>query len=300
MFIFYFVVFVLLFSWMMQSGLILYQMICEKRGEADDGDNEIENNDEKKVVVPFEEKYQSIYNEKKRKMVELKKEKEETEKMETKEEKKEELKLSKNNYIIEYTPLGNVAMFYDCDRESFCYYSDNVIPYKYLETVARKYILVFDCLDLYVDMKEELEKIRNKILLEKEKAKEEERKEMEKKANIENGSGGGGGDGVGKKSVFTKFKSYNTGSMGTGTDMSKMTSVSSSIKGKSAGAGTSTGTGTKELLKENANRYTCEGRFSIFFLLKKIDKALVDKRLKVSFAEFKKMNVNMDKNKNLV
>lgn len=297
MFILCLVVFVILFSWTMQSGLILYQMIYEKKKKEEDNEDEDEDK-KKKFVVPFEEKYLYQYDEKKR---ELKRANANAV------EKKEELKLLKNNYIIEHTPLGNVAMFYDCDRESFCYYSDNVIPYKYLETVARKYILVFNCLDVYVDMKEELEKVRNQILLEKEKAKEEERKKMEKKANIENGSvngSGGGGDGVGKKSVFTKFKSYNTGSMGTGTDMSKMTSVSSSIKGKSAGAGTSTGTGTgtKELLKENANRYTCEGRFSIFFLLKKIDKALVDKRLKVSFAEFKNMNMNMNmnKNKNLV
>jgi len=44
-------------------------------------------------------------------------------------------------YIIENTPLGNVIMFYDLDNKSFNYYSDKLIPNKYLEVVSRRYVI---------------------------------------------------------------------------------------------------------------------------------------------------------------
>ena len=47
-------------------------------------------------------------------------------------------------YIIEKTPQGNVLMIYDKDRESFKYYSDSTIPYRYLEVVGRKYFKFFN------------------------------------------------------------------------------------------------------------------------------------------------------------
>jgi hypothetical protein len=45
----------------------------------------------------------------------------------------------------------------------------------------------------------------------------------------------------------------------------------------------------KHLLKENANRYTWEGRLSSFCPLKKIDRKQLDKKLTMTYAEFKKM-----------
>ena len=36
---------------------------------------------------------------------------------------------------MEKTPVGNVLMMYDKDRESFKYFSDCNIPYRYLEVV---------------------------------------------------------------------------------------------------------------------------------------------------------------------
>jgi hypothetical protein len=61
-----------------------------------------------------------------------------------------------NCFVIEYTPLGNVLMLYDKKHESFKYYSDNAIPYRYLEVVARKYVKQFSCRPIFVDMEEEL------------------------------------------------------------------------------------------------------------------------------------------------
>jgi hypothetical protein len=51
------------------------------------------------------------------------------------------------------------------------------------------------------------------------------------------------------------------------------------------------------LLKENANRYTWEGRVVNFSILKKVDRKTVDKKYALSFADFKQMEQNKDKNK---
>jgi hypothetical protein len=61
-----------------------------------------------------------------------------------------------NNYILEYTPLGNVYMRYNNQKKSFEYYSNNSIPYRFLETIGRKYVMTFRCKSLFVDLEEEL------------------------------------------------------------------------------------------------------------------------------------------------
>jgi len=48
------------------------------------------------------------------------------------------------------------------------------------------------------------------------------------------------------------------------------------------------------ILKGKANRYSCEGKMANFSFLKKVEKKEVDKRLNVSFAEFKKMQTHME------
>ena len=75
---------------------------------------------------------------------------------------KERLDKLKNNFIIEKTPLGNVIMYWNNARESFEYYSDNTIPYRYLETVGRKYVKTFNCKQIYVDMSFELNEFERK------------------------------------------------------------------------------------------------------------------------------------------
>ena len=58
----------------------------------------------------------------------------------------------KNSFIMEKTPLGNVIMYYNVNRESFEYFSDSTIPYRFLEVVARKYVITFQCRFIYVMM----------------------------------------------------------------------------------------------------------------------------------------------------
>jgi hypothetical protein len=55
-----------------------------------------------------------------------------------------------NRFIMEMTPVGNVIMQYNLTKELFVYYSDNIVPFRYLETVARKYVCTFDCKELYI------------------------------------------------------------------------------------------------------------------------------------------------------
>ena len=45
----------------------------------------------------------------------------------------------------------------------------------------------------------------------------------------------------------------------------------------------------KILLKENANRYSYEGKISNFNFLKKIDRKVVDKKYAMTFADFKRL-----------
>lgn len=58
----------------------------------------------------------------------------------------------KTRVLIEYTPRGNIIMFYDAYKCGFSYYSDNsVIPLKILNCVAMKYAMRYRCLDFFVD-----------------------------------------------------------------------------------------------------------------------------------------------------
>ena len=71
----------------------------------------------------------------------------------------EDLEGLKDKILEEETPLGLIKMFYNHEYKGFMWYCDrNHVPYRILETVARKYIIDFDCYHLYVDLYEELEK----------------------------------------------------------------------------------------------------------------------------------------------
>ena len=188
----------------------------------------------------------------------------------------------KNSIVVEHTPLGNVAMHYDIKREAFVYYSDSVMPYRYLEVVARKYVITFHCKRVFIDMEDEINKAKTKIeeqknakKLEEEQAQAEKQKQQAENPELELK------DEPKKKNVFANFKTYN-----------KNTTKDSSNK-PTTGNSTATNSDNKKtedlILKENANHYTCDGRYSNFLVLQKVDKTLVDKRLKMSFADFKKM-----------
>jgi hypothetical protein len=57
----------------------------------------------------------------------------------------------KRRILIEYTPRGNVIMYYDIFKHAFAYASDNYIPYNVLNACAMKYVVTFRCMDFFVD-----------------------------------------------------------------------------------------------------------------------------------------------------
>jgi len=187
-----------------------------------------------------------------------------------------------NNYVNEMTPLGNVYMRYNNSKKSFEYYSNNTIPYRYLEPVGRKFVITYFCKPLFIDIEDELSKAKlKKEAQEKEAIKNKEEAEQA----IKNGEN--------KKNVFAKLKSYNSVSTGsTGTSemmkMEKKNALPPQMKVNLPNVNT-TSNPEEMLLKENANRYTWEGRLTNMSLLKKIDRKTVDKKYAMTFADFKKL-----------
>jgi hypothetical protein len=179
-----------------------------------------------------------------------------------------------NCFIMESTPQGNVLMIYDNKRNSFKFYSDSNIPYRYLEVVSRKYVKMFDCRPLYVDMEEELNLAEKRW--EKERKEKEEKEEQEKRQKEEQNT-----KPVEKKNVFAKFKSYNKEG-GSGR-------VNIGVPPKNSIPMTKEQENEKIILKEKANRYTYEGKMANFNFLKKVQRKVVDKKYGLSFADFKKM-----------
>jgi hypothetical protein len=133
-----------------------------------------------------------------------------------------------NSHVVEYTPLGNVMMCYNHKRKTFDYYSDAIIPYRYLEPVCRKYVIMFHCRALYVEMQ-----VKETVIKEPKK--------------------------LDKPKVFAKLKTYKT-------------SVEKAV-----------------MLKDDINHYSYQGKMNNFDVMKRVDKTVTNKRLKMTFAEFKKI-----------
>jgi hypothetical protein len=188
----------------------------------------------------------------------------------------------KNCYIMENTPQGNVLMIYDIKKGSFAYYSDKNIPYRYLEVVARKYVKFFGCRPLFIDMEEELKLCEEKWSKDYELKKA---KELEEKLKVEEGIKNNKPVDV-KKNVFAKFKSYNKNAGG---NISMIAPPKNSIPNKQTAE---TKEDEKIILKERANRYTYEGKFANFNFLQKIERKVFNKKLGLSFSDFKKIQKN--------
>lgn len=104
--------------------------------------------------------------------------------------------------VLSNTPKGLTYMRYCKEDEGFEYWADNSIDYKYLETVARKYVTIFSCRDIYIDrftlLKEKIVGIKQKIEENKEKQEKQEENKSENEAKEED--------------VFASLKSYNQSS----------------------------------------------------------------------------------------
>jgi hypothetical protein len=179
-----------------------------------------------------------------------------------------------NNYVLEYTPLGNVIMRYNNDKKSFEYFSNNTIPYRYLEPIGRKYVMTYWCKPVFINIEEELKKAEEKYDEEQEKKQKYSEKNKSKVVSFK-----------------AQFKSYNKDSK----DVNSMPMKNRTNKNvlppqiKANLPDVNKQSSEKMLLKENANRYTWEGRMANFVPLKKIDKKAMNKQLALTYADFKKM-----------
>ena len=198
----------------------------------------------KPPIVPYEDKYEDAFS-----------------KLVCNELTQEDLTRLTNNVVMEYTPVGNVIMSYNSEKGSFEYYSDSIVPYRYLNVVGRKYACVYNCATL---MKRRSKAVESIVINEATTIKELESEPRTR---------AGEGDGETKKSVFAKFKTYNKGasnaSMQAGADQSVKRSRIDPDK------------------VVETNRYTSCGKIANMQMLKKVDRKQVDKTYAMSFAEYK-------------
>jgi len=113
-----------------------------------------------------------------------------------------EMKQWKSRILNENTPRGNVMMYFNPYLLSYHYYSDEqIIPYKVLQQVATRYVVMFRCKDFFIDVEK---RPGNKILevLQKEedslKSKKMKVNDITKCVNIQSDS----------KDVFAALKDY--------------------------------------------------------------------------------------------
>lgn len=84
--------------------------------------------------------------------------------------------------LIEYTPQGNIVMFYDLYKQAFAYYSDMQISHKWLNACAMKYVRTFCCRDFFWDLGSNAEFFhKNPFLGFFKREKEEEKKKIQEK-----------------------------------------------------------------------------------------------------------------------
>ena len=90
----------------------------------------------------------------------------------------DDYKKLENKVVYLDTPDSFVVMGYDRDKEAFYYYSNfKDVAYYYLDVVARKFVVCYDCKSLLVNTREEfLKAVENckKLKEEKEKGEEDE------------------------------------------------------------------------------------------------------------------------------
>jgi hypothetical protein len=140
--------------------------------------------------------------------------------------------------------------------------------------------MTYWCKPIFIDIEEELKRAEIKLEEEK-KVKEEE--ENRKKEDVKNVS----------KDVIAKLKNYNK-------DTKNQANIKPQMKNRAtnnfvlppqikANLPNVNQSSEKQLLKENANRYTWEGRLTVFSPLKKIDKKVLDKKLSLTYADFKRI-----------
>jgi hypothetical protein len=164
----------------------------------------------------------------------------------------------KNSFIMEMTPHGNVIMYWNQKNGVFSYYSDGTMPYRFLEVVARKYVIMYKCKDLYYVMEEQMKE----VMVETVSKKKEE-----------------------LPSVFAKLKNYNHSSIDSVAKGGQQNSISKTNY-KPNSISKPNVVKKNVVLKEKSNHYSCMGRIVNFNFLKR---EKPKNKMDISFSEYKKL-----------
>lgn len=162
--------------------------------------------------------------------------------------------INENSFVMDCTPNGSVIMRYDEKLEGFVYWSDKSIPYKFLQTVARKYVTMNCCRDIYkgyeyiVDYDDEEDDGDNSSVDDVVEEKENVDLSVEEKKKDDD-------------DVFVKYSKHNE----------KVKRVEET---KNAGV-------------KEANKFIHKGRISEFMVIKKPE--IVEPKQALTFSDFKKM-----------
>jgi len=135
---------------------------------------------------------------------------------------------------------GDIIMRYDAATFSFAYYARTAnIPYKYLETVSRKYMVETNApRDIHVDIRKEYAKAKEHLTNKK--------VSFNNTASTENDN-----DTKQEPDVFAKFKTYNTAP-----------NISKTNQNSTKTTTTSENNTDTKIMRENANRYSYRGKIA--------------------------------------
>jgi len=205
------------------------------------------------------------------------------------------------SYIMDNTPCGNIVMKYDREQEVFTYYSDKKdVPYKYLETVARKFVINNDCLELYVDIRDELRKKVYDVAIVDDTsdygAKDERIKSVFATFKKQNGNAGRmaiDGAGAGRRAIDGAGAGRRAidGADRSGVGSGAMTRSKTGAKAKTNRKMVGDDKSKNVIFKENINGYKWIGRFCDFSILEKTHMVHANDNTvpeEISFSEFKK------------
>lgn len=154
---------------------------------------------------------------------------------------------SANSHVRETTPQGDVIMTYDVERELFCYYCNKrTVQFKYLEPVARKYVIEHGCKRLYIDFRKEMSKANERA--------------SNPTANPAAASP------IAPPPVFAQLKKYSTGNNGNNSNRTpNLSKINEFIKTKGLNVSASTSaSASSNVLKEQVTHYLYCGRLDDF------------------------------------
>ena len=164
----------------------------------------------------------------------------------------------KTFFVEEKTPRGIIKMDYDINNNSFIYFSDTKdIPYKYLETVGRLFVIKNNCKNIYIDYNVEINK---------EKQQETQiNKEMQINKESE-----------APNNVFAKFKSYNKSTTNIKLGSSEFNKKLSSNK-------------VTNILPDKSNHFTYKGKLIDYDEYINKENNLTDEFEHLDYSSFKKI-----------